>query len=156
MWVSGSAASQAGIWDELSTKRPRWLLIDELEKMPITEMASLLNLMENGRIVRVKSRRNLDVTLTCWVIATANTIHRLTPELLSRFAKVEVKEYNTDDFKQVIVNVLTRRENCDEATSREIAKALIGKTRDVRDAVRIARLSKKVDVATAVRMLLQK
>jgi len=156
LWVSGSAASQAGIWDELAIKRPRWLLIDELEKMPTTEMSSLLNLMENGRIVRVKSRRNLDIELNCWVIATANTLHKLPPELLSRFARVEVKEYTTDDFEQVIINVLTRRESVDEATAREIAKALIGKTRDVRDAVRVARLCKKVDVATAIRMLLQK
>lgn len=156
MWVSGSAASQAGIWDELAARRPRWLLIDELEKMPLVETASLLNLMENGRIVRVKSKRNLDIELTCWVIATANTIHRLPPELLSRFARVEVKEYNTVDYEQVIINVLTRREEVDEKTAREIAKALMGKTRDVRDAVRVARMSKKTDVETAVRLLFQR
>jgi len=156
MWVSGSATSQAGLWDALAERRPRWLLVDELEKMDISDTASLLNLMENGRLVRTKHRRNLDIELNCWVIATANTLSRLTPELKSRFAIVEVRDYDTTDFIKVVNNVLTRREGLDEKTASEVATALVGKTRDIRDAVRIARMSQKISVQEAIRLIFKR
>ena len=152
MWVSGSSTSLAGLWDKLAEVKPRWLLIDELEKMKLEDTASLLNLMENGRIVRTKSRRNLDLKINCWVIATANRIDVLAPELKSRFAKVEVAEYSQTNYITVVKNVVIK-EGASEVDADLIAKAMLGRSRDVRDAVRVARLAKNVGVDKAINLL---
>lgn len=154
MWLIGSATSKAGMWDLIAERRPRWLLVDELEKMSVTDMAGLLSLMERGRLVRTKVGRRLDERLTVWVIAAANKIARITPELLSRFAKVELKQYTTAEYHQVVINVLLRHEGMNEELAAEVANRLIMKTQDVRDAIRVARLSKRVGVKRAVELLL--
>ncbi len=83
----GSATSHAGMWDMLAERHPRIILIDELEKMNITDMAGLLSLMENGRLIRAKTNRTLDEKMTVWVFATANRIHNIPKELLSRWLR---------------------------------------------------------------------
>ena len=87
----GSATSHAGMWDMLIERRPRILLIDELEKMNLTDTAGLLSLMEYGRIIRAKVGRSMDEKIAVWVFATANRITKIPPELLSRFAKQELE-----------------------------------------------------------------
>jgi len=46
-----------------------------------------------------------------------------------------------EEFRQVVVGLLQRREGLDRAMATEIARALNGRTQDVRDAVRVARLA---------------
>ena len=154
MWLVGSATSKAGMWDLIAERRPKWLLVDELEKMSVTDMAGLLSLMERGRLVRTKVGRRLDEQLTVWVIAAANRIAKIPPELLSRFAKVELKQYTAYEYHQVVKNVLSKHEGMSEESAIEVADRLIMKTQDVRDAIRVARLSKRVGVKKAVELLL--
>jgi Holliday junction DNA helicase RuvB len=45
-FVVGSNTTKAGLVNQLFEKRPKYLLIDELEKMSITDQTSLLHLME--------------------------------------------------------------------------------------------------------------
>ncbi len=155
MWVLGSGASRAGIWEELTTRRPKVLLIDELEKMAAVDHAGLLSLLEKGRIVRMKSGKKFDEQMDVWVFATANRISRLSPELLSRFAKYHLGEYSASEYMKVVRNVLTSREGLDEDSAAEIATRLVGKTHDVRDALRVANLSKRVGVKRAVELLIR-
>ena len=49
----------------------------------------------------------------------------------------------------------TEVEVTDSETAAEIATRLLGKTHDVRDAVRVARLSKRVGVKRAVELLIR-
>jgi Holliday junction DNA helicase RuvB len=154
MWMIGSATSKAGLWDGVAENRPKVILIDEIEKMTMTDSASLLSLMEKGRLVRTKVHRKLDVQLTVWVIATANRIHKMSTELLSRFKVCEVKEYSAVEFRNVVVNALTIHEGTDANSAAEIATRLVGKTHDVRDAIRVARLSKRVGVQRAVELIM--
>jgi Holliday junction DNA helicase RuvB len=150
----GSATSHAGMWDMLVERHPRILLIDELEKMNITDTAGLLSLMEYGRVIRAKVGRSMDVKITAWVFATANRITSIPPELLSRFAKQELKEYSDQEFIIVVKNVLQKNEELDENSAALIAEKLVGKTHDIRDAVRVARVSKKVSVPRAIELLM--
>lgn len=154
LWLLGSGASKAGMWDLIAEKRPRWLLIDELEKMGPADTAGLLSLMEKGRIVRAKVGRRLDEKLDVWVIASANRIGGLSPELLSRFAICKLYEYNAEEFRRVVSNVLVRREGMTEDGAARVAMYLVGKTNDVRDAIRVARLSKRIGVDRAVELLI--
>jgi len=155
MWLIGSATSRAGLWDVIADKRPKWLLVDEIDKMTIVDMAALLSLMEKGRLVRTKVGRKLDEKLNVWVIAAANRIGKLPTELLSRFAVYQLAEYSATEFRDVVTNVLTIHEDTDRGDASEIALRLVGKSHDVRDAVRVARLAKRVGVKRAVELLIK-
>lgn len=151
----GSATSHAGLWDLVVEKRPRVLLVDEVEKMTLTDMAGLLSLMQTGRIIRAKVGRKLDERLNTWVIAAANRIGKLPPELLSRFAKFQLEEYTATEYAHVVESVLVHHEDTGQEDAHEIAMRLVGRTHDVRDAVRVARLAKRVGVKRSVELLLR-
>jgi len=153
MWIIGSAASKAGVWDQVAERKPRVLLITELEKMAITDTAGLLSLMEGGRLARMKVHREMDVVVKAKVIADANRTTYLSPELLSRFAIKKLEPYGPEDFIKVVTHVLIRREKLDGESAVRIATQLLGKTQDVRHAVRVGRLSKRVGVDKAIRLL---
>jgi len=153
MWLVGSATSRAGLWDAVAEKRPRILLIDELDKMTATDTAALLSLMEKGRLVRMKVNRRLDLELDVWVVACANRIYKMSPELLSRFRVYQIHEYNASEFREVVTSALVTHENVSKDEAAEIATRLVGKCHDVRDAVRVARLSKRVGIQRAVELL---
>ena len=151
----GSATSHAGLWDMIAEKRPKIVLIDEIEKMALADMAGLLALMEQGRIIRAKVGRKLDVRLTVWVIAAANRTIKMPAEILSRFARFDLTEYTATEFRKVVTNVLVSHEDTSFESASAIASYLLGKSHDVRDAVRVARLAKRTGVKRAVELLIK-
>lgn len=153
-WLLGSGTSKAGLWDMIAEKQPYIILIDELDKMNAADMSALLSMMEGGRLVRAKKGRELNLTRQIRVVAATNRLDVLSPELKSRFAKRELKPYGRQDYLTVVQGVLTHKENVDPQIAEEIARRLDGLTKDVRDAVRVARLAPQLGVAEAVRLLL--
>ena len=79
----------------------------------------------------------------------------MAPELLSRFKVYKIGEYSAVEFRNVVTKALVRHEGVTESAAAEIAMRLVGKTHDVRDAVRVARLSRRVGVARAVELLIE-
>lgn len=154
LWLVGSATSKAGLWDIVAERRPRWLLVDELNRMNAADTAALLSLMEGGRLVRAKVGRRMEEQVPIWVIAATNDERRLSPELRSRFAVRMLRSYSRDEYYTVIKGVLMRRESVSEDLADEIAITLDGRSLDVRDAVRVARLTPQVGVTKAVKLLL--
>jgi Holliday junction DNA helicase RuvB len=154
LWLVGSATSKAGLWDLVAEREPLVLLIDELDKMNAADTAALLSLMEGGRLVRAKKDRSLDITVHIKVIAATNQVNKLSPELKSRFATRKLKPYDAAEYQTVVKGVLIRREEIAPELAEEIAKNLEGKSQDVRDAVRVARLSSRFGVDKAIRLLL--
>jgi len=154
IWLVGSATSKAGLWDLVAEREPRILLIDELDKMSAADTAALLSLMEGGRLVRAKKGRTLDVTVPIKVVAATNQVAKLSPELKSRFAVRKLKPYDAVGYRTVVKGVLVRREGANPELAHEIAQKLEGKSLDVRDAVRVARLSPRLDIDKAIRLLL--
>jgi Holliday junction DNA helicase RuvB len=148
----GSSTSHAGMWDLLVERRPKYVLIDEIEKMPLADMAGLLSLMESGRIIRAKVGRMIEEKLDVRVIAAANRINKLPPELLSRFWKRPLAEYNASEYVQVVESVLAKREGLSASDAHRVAMNLMGRTHDVRDAIRVARLSKRIGVDRALQL----
>lgn len=151
----GSATSHAGLWDMIAERRPKIVLVDEIEKMVLADMAGLLALMEKGRIIRAKVGRKLDEHLTVWVIAAANRTAKMPVELLSRFTIHNLTEYTATEFRKVVTSVLVAHEDTDPGTAAEIATRLVGRSHDVRDAVRVARLAKRTGVKRAVELLIR-
>jgi len=154
VWLVGSATSKAGLWDLVAERQPKVLLIDELDKMNAADTAALLSMMEGGRLVRAKVGRELSLEHQIWVIAATNRLDMLSPELRSRFAIRRLNPYSRSDYLNVVRGVLVRREGVSDEIAQEIATRLDGRSQDVRDAVRVARLDPTLGVDKAVSLLL--
>ncbi|MBA7477658.1 hypothetical protein ES707_13072 [subsurface metagenome] len=154
IWLVGSATSKAGLWDLVAEKQPKILLIDELSTMNAADTAALLSIMEGGRLVRAKKGRELDTRVEIRVVAATNRIYGLSPELLSRFAVRPLEAYSRTDYQTVVKGVLVHRENIQPNLAEEIAQRLDGRSQDVRDSVRVARLAPQLGVERAIKLLL--
>lgn len=141
------ASTRAGLRDYIVENVPEVMLIDELDKIsnPL-DLSALLTWMESQRLVVTMATKKAHVRCpsVCRVIATANSIRRIPPELLSRFVVVNLKPYTDEEVKTVCINVLTRREGCSEEMAKTVAEAVVSKlgSKDPRDCVKIARLAK--------------
>lgn len=155
IWLVGSATSKAGLWDLVAEKQPKILLIDELSTMNAADTAALLSIMEGGRLVRAKKGRELDTRVEIKVVAATNRIYGLSPELLSRFAVRKIEAYSRADYQVVVKGVLVHRENVEPELAEEIAQRLDGRSQDVRDSVRVARLAPQLGVEKAIKLLLE-
>jgi len=138
----GGGTSKAGLADFLLEFRPRYLIIDEIDKMPMTEQSILLSLMESGIVARLKKRMREIETITTTVFAAANRDANMWPELKSRFFSVHLKEYSEADFISISRAVLITREKVDPGLATLIAGLLSRQTRDVREAIHFGRLCK--------------
>ena len=156
IWLVGSAVSKAGLWDVVAEQRPQLLLIDELDKMNAADTAALLSMMEGGRLVRVKKGRELNLSNQLRVVAASNRLKSLSPELRSRFAVRKLAAYSRSEYLNVVEGVLVRREGLDRGLAGEIARRLDGLSQDVRDAIRVARLTPHLGVDRSVNLLFGK
>jgi len=136
----GGTSSKAGIVDFIIDQRPRYILIDELEKMDMKDYSALLSLMADGIVARLKKGMTEEIRVKTWVFAAVNKDENLPSELKSRFAKVYLTEYTEQDFKKVTNAVLIKREHVNEDIAAKIADKVALRSRDVREAQRIARL----------------
>ena len=115
-YVLGSNLSKAGLFEVLFNERPRYLILDELDKVDDEDnLSALLSLTERGGITETKYRRYRMVKLKTWVFASANRLDRLPPELLSRFTKLRFRDYTDEEFLEVAVKVLASREGVAES-----------------------------------------
>ncbi len=154
LWLIGSGTSKSGLWDKVAERQLQILLIDELDKMDAADTASLLSLMEGGRLVRAKRGRELNLHNELRVVAASNLLDKLSPELKSRFAIRKLKAYSRSEYLTVVKRVLVIRENLDEKMADEVARSLDGLTIDVREAVRVARVVPQVGIKRAIKLII--
>jgi len=148
----GGSTRKGGLEDYLLEFRPRYLIIDEIDKMDMRDMSVLLSLMESGIVARLKKRMREMEKMTTWVFGGANRDQNIWPELKSRFFSVHLKEYSEADFISISRAVLITREKVDPGLATLIAGLLSHQTRDVREAIHFGRLCKNEE---DVRSLLQ-
>ncbi|MCD6237698.1 MAG: hypothetical protein J7K13_07115, partial [Thermoplasmata archaeon] len=67
--IIGSGATKVGLGEALLEVKPRYLIIDEIDKMKREDLSILLSLMEEGRIKIDKHGVHIDEELKCWVFA---------------------------------------------------------------------------------------
>jgi len=154
-FVVGSNTTKAGLVNQLFERRPRFLLIDELEKMSITDQTALLHLMESGIISETKFNKTRQMELTSWVFATANSCNKIIEPLLSRFVILEIPEYTFEEFIEIAL-VRLEKETVDQSLAKIIADKVWSElgSKDIRDVVKVARLaSSKEEVSFVVKML---
>ena len=143
-YAVGSSSTKSGIFDYLFEYRPRYFIIDELEKMNKKDQTSLLNLMESGILSELKHNQQRTTQLKTWVFASCNSTDKLLPPLLTRFRDIHFKPYSEEEFTNIVVNVLDREEGVDRDVALLIADGVYNrlKSSNIRECVRIARLAK--------------
>jgi Holliday junction DNA helicase RuvB len=144
----GSHSTKSGMIDYLFDKRPRYLIVDEIEHMPMRDQTALLSLMETGIVAETKFQKTRNTQLKTWVFATSNGTDRMLTPLLSRFIVLHFRQYSLGSFQEVCVHLLNKEGVASEIAV-EIAHAVWTKlkSKDIRDCIKIARLAKsKQDV----------
>lgn len=151
----GSHSTKSGMIDYLFDKRPRYLIVDEIEHMPMKDQTALLSLMEAGIISETKFQKTRNTHLKTWVFASSNATDRMLTPLLSRFVVLHFKQYSLGSFHEVCAHILGR-----EGVSPDVATAIAEavwtklKSKDIRDCIKIGRLAKtKEDVEWIVQTL---
>jgi len=142
-YVLGSRMTKAGLTDYLFTYQPRYLLLDEIDKMSGPDYGALLSLCEDGYVSETIFGRTREIKLDTMVFACCNSLKKIPPEVLSRFQLVRFKEYTRSEFIHVVEHMLVRR-GFDEDLAVHIAKQVwdILDCKDVREARRVANLAK--------------
>jgi Holliday junction DNA helicase RuvB len=154
-YILGSRMSRAGLSDYLIEFKPRHLLVDEIDKLPPKDISPLLSLCETGRVVETLYGRRREETLKTIVFAAANRVEGLPKELLSRFEVLHFQEYTQPQFTEVCTRLL-EREKVGAELGAYIAEQVWGtlRNRDVREALRISRLSEtKAEVDDNINIL---
>jgi Holliday junction DNA helicase RuvB len=144
----GSHSTKSGMIDYLFEKRPRFLIVDEIEHMPMKDQTALLSLMETGIVSETKFQKTRNTQLKTWVFATSNGTERMLTPLLSRFVVLHFKQYSFGSFQEVCTHILGR-----EGVPSDVAAAIADavwtklKSKDIRDCIKMGRLAKtKEDV----------
>lgn len=138
----GSTTTRSGLVGLLIDAKPRFLVIDELDKMTDVDMSPMLNLMEDGVVTRLQHGVRERIKIETKVFAGANDIRRISPAILSRFAKFHIETYTTDEFLKVTCAVLIHREGQGPQMAKLIADEVSRHSNDIRDAVRVARFAR--------------
>ncbi len=143
-YVLGSRMSRSGLAGFLMDERPRYLLIDEVDKLPARDLAPLLSLCESGRVIEVLNRKRREATMNTVVFGAANSLKRLPDEMLSRFQVLEFKTYEREEFVEVCRRVLVRREGLNLMEAGQVAVQVMDElgSKDIRTAIRVARLAR--------------
>lgn len=152
----GSHSTKAGMLDYLFNNRPRNLIIDEIEYMAIKDQAALLSLMETGILSETKYEKTRKSVMRTWVFASCNNEKKLLTPLLSRFFVLYFKKYDYSTFEKISNHILSIECNLDSDISSLIASLVWNKlkSRDIRDCIKIGRISKnKDDVYMIVKIL---
>ena len=142
----GSHSTKSGMIDYLFDKRPRYLIVDEIEHMPMKDQTALLSLMEAGIISETKFQKTRNTHLKTWVFASSNATDRMLTPLLSRFVVLHFKQYSFGSFHEVCAHMLSR-----EGITPDVAAAIAEavwiklKSKDIRDCIKIGRLAKTKD-----------
>jgi Holliday junction DNA helicase RuvB len=143
-YAIGSSSTKSGIFDYLFEQRPRYFIVDEIDKMNKKDQTSLLNLMESGILSELKHKQRRTTQLKTWVFASCNSTNRLITPLITRFRVIQFKPYTEEEFVEIVVNILDREEGVDRNVALIIADGVFNKLKssNIRECVRIARLVK--------------
>jgi MoxR-like ATPase len=151
VFIDGSYGSKAGIFEALKERRPKYVLLDEVDKLTGNDQQALLNLMESGRLTKTIKSENYDIKLDAWVFATANNKHDILDPLFDRFERYFLSEYTDEEFRAIAVKRLKQEGIQNEELALYMANAVLrGLNRNsLRDVIRIARKNKTVEEVDA-------
>jgi Holliday junction DNA helicase RuvB len=143
--IDGASTTKAGLIDCLFLNNPKYLLIDEIDKMSTKDQAMLLNLMETGIVSETKHSKTRTANMKTSVFATSNNVNDIITPLQSRFFVVELPPYTYEQFHQISVHLLTVGHKVSQNIANVITNKVWANSRNIRDCVRIGRMAKSMD-----------
>jgi len=144
-FIDCSSASKSGLVDYVFQRRPKYLLLDELDKLSRKDQTFLLNLMETGIISETMYNKTRKLEIKTSVFATSNNVEKIIEPLQSRFFIVKLQAYTFTQFYELTVMLLTSKHyNVAGKIAKVTAEAVWGTSRNIRDAIKIAKMAKSV------------
>jgi replication-associated recombination protein RarA len=144
-FIDCSNASKSGVIDYVFVNKPKYLLLDELDKLSRKDQTFLLNLMETGIVSETKFGKTLKIEMKTSVIATSNNVEKIIEPLQSRFFVIKLQAYTYEQFNYIAIRLLTmNRYNIDEKIAQATVEAVWRTSRNIRDAIKIAKMAKSV------------
>jgi len=142
-FVDAVGASGVGMVDHLFNNNIKYLLIDEIDKMKKNDQATLLNVMETGILSETKLGKTRQKRMKLWIFGTSNNVERLSRPIRSRFMQLYLEEYSYGEFVEIVRRLLKKRYHLDVHLAEKIAYAVWNtmKSKDIRDAINIAKLT---------------
>jgi holliday junction DNA helicase RuvB len=148
-FIDCSNATKSGLLDYIFDHKPKYLLLDELDKLSTKDQTFLLNLMETGIVSEIKYRKTRSMEIKTSVFATSNNVEEIIPPLQSRFFIVRLEPYTYEQFFDITVRLLTSDQySVDEEIAIATADAVRNTSstaRNIRDCVRVAKIAKSVE-----------
>ncbi len=139
--IVAGTATKVGIRDVLFEEAPPILIIDELDKVSSgKELAALLTWIQDQRVIVTMHGKKDERCGRGQVIAACNNDGSIPNELKSRFMTFYLKPYTDDEFRNVSISLLTKREGVNEEVAKHITESVLSLSRDVRLSINIARL----------------
>jgi Holliday junction DNA helicase RuvB len=145
-FTDGTNSTKAGMIDYIFEHKPKYILIDEIDKMQNKDQAFLLNLMETGIVSETKYQKTRNAQAKTWIFATSNDTSNLIPALRSRFFTMKLEPYTYQQFCEI-----TQRLLGPSGIGPEIARATANavwhgiRSGNIRDCIRIARMAKSIE-----------
>src|SRR5918999_2090933 len=144
-FIDCSNATKSGVVDYVFDNKPKYLLLDELDKLSRKDQTFLLNLMETGIVSETKYNKTRKMELKSSVFATSNNVERIIEPLQSRFFIVKLQAYTYEQFYEITIRLLTSdRYNVDEEIAKTAAEGVWNTSRNIRDTTRIAKMATSV------------
>lgn len=154
-FITAGTATKVGIRDIIYEDLPRYLLIDEIEKISDSkDLSSLLTWMETGRIIITKHGLKDEKRGKGWVFGACNTTRGLPSELMDRFQVFHIKPYNPEQFRRVVIGYLTKRLKVEQGIAEYIADEVGKFTVSIRQAIRVSRIARtRGDVSKVLKII---
>jgi Holliday junction DNA helicase RuvB len=147
-FIDAVGVSGAGVINYLFNNNTKFLLIDEIDKMKKSDQTALLNVMETGLLSETKLKgKTRQKKMNLSIFATSNDVQRLSGPLRSRFMELHLEEYAYEEFTEIVRRLLKKRYKLHSTISDKISYEVwyTMKSKDVRDAIRIAKLARSSD-----------
>jgi MoxR-like ATPase len=157
-YVDCTNATGPGLVRYLFEHDVKYLLLDEVEKMSDDNQNVLLNVMETGVLTSTKVHRTRKKKMNLSIYATTNDIDDISRPFRSRFLEFSLPEYTFEDFCEIAVKLLKKKYGHDEVLALTIADTVWNKmeSKDVRNLLRVGKLSETVEDVDFVATTLQK
>jgi len=146
LFIDGSYGSKAGIFEKLYNLRPKYVLLDEIDKLANQDQLALLNLMESGKLTKTTRYEPYDIKLNAWIFASANKKEDVLEPLFDRFEIYFLREYTAEEFRAIAVSRLEQEGIQNEELAMYIADSVLRglNRKSFRHAIRIARKCKTI------------
>jgi Holliday junction DNA helicase RuvB len=145
-FIDCSNATKSGIVDYIFEQKPKYLLLDELDKLSRKDQTFLLNLMETGIVSETKYNKTRRIETKTSVYATSNNVEKIIAPLQSRFFIVRLEPYTYEQFCEITIRLLTSNHySVDEEIAKATADAVWRTSRNIRDSIKIASMARTVE-----------